>query len=66
MSSDKPKSDPPIQECLKVIAEKTGSKPGILVLALMAQAKEHNMDFEELVRTQYETALSQPSPLNGM
>lgn len=58
--SEQPKieSYPPIQDCLKVIADKAGSKPGIVILALMEQARELNMEFDELVHTQYKTALS--------
>lgn len=48
---------PSIEECVKVIAAKAGAPVNVVAAALLAQSQELRMSAEELVHTQYRTAV---------
>ncbi len=48
---------PPIAECVFAIAKKIGAPVPVVAAALLAQAQELNMSEEEIVYTQYRTAM---------
>jgi hypothetical protein len=48
---------PPIEECVMVIAAKAGAPVGMVAAALLAQSQALGMSAEELVHTQYRTAM---------
>lgn len=56
-------SEPTVDEMVNVIAAKIGKPPALVATALLQQADELGLSedqLNELVRTQYNTALEQP------
>jgi hypothetical protein len=53
---------PSIEECVKVIAAKAGAPVNVVAAALLSQSQELGMSAEELVHTQYRTAMAWPTP----
>lgn len=54
---------PPLEECLRIIADQAQAPAHLVMFSLLQQAKELGMDLMELVHTQYDTAAKIKPPI---